>query len=51
MAAYGSSGSTENLQAEISSCRRKRGQSVHELRSDIQRLMCLIYLEAWTDAT
>ena len=49
--AYGSSGSKENLRAELSSCKRKKYQSILELGSAIQRMMCLIYPEMWTDAT
>ena len=36
---------------ELGSCRRKKNQSIQKLGSAIQRLMCLIYREAWTDAT
>ena len=50
-AIYGSSGSKENLRAELGSCRKKMGQSIHQLVSAVQRLMCLINPEAWTDAT
>ena len=51
LSSYGSSGSKENLRAEVGSCRRKRGQSIQEWGSALQRLICLIYPEASTDTT
>ena len=50
-ATHGISGLKDNRRAELSSCRGRKGQSFQELGPAMPRLMCLIYPEAWTDAT